>query len=186
MNRWLNDPRLRRLANIQFALLIVAIVLAGYAYISAAPRRDASENRVSFEKRLASARDDLAELRSGTQSASLREELQRLEATTPPAFPPLANALEFGTAVTEYAASQQLALDTFDVASGSYDAGGTPHPAISYSIRAHGPLETLAGILSVPSRFPTSVIQTLELTRPDKPGSEWSLFLTLAVVHSGE
>ncbi|MBI2965866.1 MAG: hypothetical protein HYY34_06670 [Chloroflexi bacterium] len=186
MNRWLNDPRLRRLANVQFVLLVVAIALAAYAYTSAGPRRDAGEDRESFDKRLATARGDLAELRSGARSASLREELQNLEATTPPAFPPLASALEFGTAVTEYAASQQLALDTFDVASGSYDAGGTPHPAISYSIRAHGPIETLAGVLSVPTRFPTSVTQNLELTRPDEPGSEWSLLLTLVVVHSGE
>lgn len=186
MNRWLSDPRLRRLANIEFALLIVAIALAAYAYTSAGPRGEAGESRESFEKRLAGARSDLAELRSGSQTATLQEELQRLDATTPPAFPPLANALEFGTAVTEYAASQQLALDTFDVASGSYDAGGTPHPAISYSIRAHGAVETLAGVLSIPTRFPTSVVQNLELTRPDEPGSEWSLFLTLVVVHSGE
>lgn len=185
MSRWLADPRLRRLARFETVLLVVAVAAAAYAYTAMGQRNDAADERQSYERRLATAHDDLASLRSGAAYESLRVELERLEAVSPPAFPSLADALGFGTQVTEYAASQLLAVDAFEVASGTHESDGTSYPAVSYSIVARGPVDVLAGILSVPTRFPTSVIQDIEFSRAGPAGDEWQLRLALAVVHSG-
>lgn len=185
MNRYLSDPRIRRLARVEVALLVVVVGLGVFLYYGREPRAEASEDRTSIERRLASARGDLADLRSGAAADALREELRRLEATVPPELPPIAEALDFGAAVTEYASSQLLAVDAFDVASATYETGGVTYPAISYSIAARGPIEVLVGLLSLPTRFATSIVQDLELTRVPEAADEWLLRLTLVVVHSG-
>jgi hypothetical protein len=187
MNRWRSDPRFRKYARLETVLLVVAIGLAIFAYRGMGPRQDASDDRGSMERRLAAARSDLADLQSGVAADDLRRELDRLESTPLPEFPPLVDALEFGSAVTEYAAAQLLDVLAFDVASAAYDTGGASHPAISYALDARGPMEVLVGVLSIPSRFPTSVVQELELTRPEgeESGEDWLLRLTVVVVHSG-
>jgi hypothetical protein len=185
MNRWSTDPRLRRFARIEVGLAIAAIALGVFLYNGLGARREAADDRASVERRIAAARDDLAELRSGAAADHLRDELRRLEAEAPPEFPPLADALQFGAAVTEYASSQQLAVDAFDVASSTYESGGVAYPAISYSIDVRGPAAVLVGLLSLPTRVPTAVFENLELTRAGEPGDDWRLQLTLSVVHAG-
>ena len=185
MNRWRSDPRLRKYARLETVLLVVAIGLAIFAYRGMGPRQDASDDRTSIERRLAAAQSDLADLRSGVAAGELRRELERLEETPLPELPPLADAIDFGSAVTDYASAQLLQVDAFDVASATFQAGNASHPAISYALDARGTIEVLVGVLSIPSRFPTSVVQELELTRPEASGDEWLLRLTVVVVHSG-
>jgi hypothetical protein len=185
MNRWLSNPRVRRFVTPESVLLVVAIGLAAYAYNGMGPRSDARDDRANIERRLDAARSDLADLRSGSQAEALRQELEDIKATQLPVLPPLANALEFGTEVTAYAASAQLTLDAFDVASATFESGGVKHPAISYAIDARGTGEAVVPVLDITSRYPTSVIRDLKLTRPEDPAGHWILHFIVIVVHSG-
>lgn len=185
MNRLIRDPRIRRFMTVEWALVVVALVLAYYTYNTYQSSLELADERVNFERRLTSARADLVSLRSGVTEARLQSELETIVATAPPEFPPLLNALDFGTELTEYTSFMNLDLKSLDVSSTVYEAAGDARPAISYSLSVQGSITALIGVLSVPEKFPTAVIRDLSLASdPDDPGV-WEMKLVLFVVHSG-
>lgn len=186
MNRLIQDARIRRFLTIEWALLVVALVLAYYTYVIYQSSLELADERIGFERRLTSARADLVNLRSGATEGRLQAELEKIVATAPPEFPPLLNALDFGTALTEYTSSMSLDLQSLDVSSTEYEGAGVgKRPAISYTLTVRGPIAALIGALRVPDRFPTAVVRDLSFASDPDDASIWEMKLVLFVVHSG-
>ena len=200
MNQRITLRQLRGLLRLETGLvaLVVLLAVAGFSLSQQVGKSHAEQE--GFKKRLATATQNLKDLRANDPIPALRSRLEQLQAKPEPqALPSRQQALELGVTLVSYAAAQGLHLTSFDTAQtpspGTGLAGGslTPttgspplkaeRPAISYSIVARGPKDSLVGVLQLTRGLPTAKVQKLEFTRA--PGGQplWQMDLDLTVIY---
>ncbi len=169
-------------------LLVLVLLLALVAWIFAHNKAsDAEANLLSVNNTLAATQDDLRYWTNNFDQLVLQEKLAgMLSAPRPPALPTHQESLALRSTFVAYASEQKLPLSSLEVSDITLNIGQSQFPAVRYTLVVSGNLDPLVGALQIFESFPTATVHSMEFSRAEQESDNWSLSITLDVVHQPE